>query len=168
MGLAKDLTGKRFGMLTVVKRATNTKLGKACWLCKCDCGNETVVRSHNLLSHITKSCGCLQREHARKMQKKNWKLATQKAYIWNKKNDWIDGTSLFSIINPPRKDNSSGVRGVSWNKKRSEWVAYITFQQRRFHLGWFTEKEDAIKARKEAEEKYFKPVIKKYKTSVER
>lgn len=54
----KDLTGKKFGMLTVLHRTDN--LGKnTMWLCKCDCGKETVVNGGRLVSGTTKSCGCL-------------------------------------------------------------------------------------------------------------
>lgn len=41
---AKDLTGKRFGKLVVVSRfPENAKNGKSRWLCKCDCGKESIV-----------------------------------------------------------------------------------------------------------------------------
>ena len=40
---AKDITGQRFGMLTVMKRAGTHKHRKALWKCKCDCGRTTVV-----------------------------------------------------------------------------------------------------------------------------
>lgn len=53
-----DLTGKRFGMLTVAKRAENIN-GRVAWLCKCDCGNEKVVKSIYLTTGDTRSCGCL-------------------------------------------------------------------------------------------------------------
>lgn len=57
-----DHTGKRYGKLVALKRVGRTeKRGKTTtplWLCKCDCGNETVVMSNNLLSGHTKSCGC--------------------------------------------------------------------------------------------------------------
>lgn len=61
-----DLTGQRFGRLTVIKRAEDRirKSGKheICWLCKCDCGNEKVVSRDNLKSGKTLSCGCLNKE----------------------------------------------------------------------------------------------------------
>ncbi|HAA0449444.1 TPA_asm: AP2 domain-containing protein, partial [Listeria monocytogenes] len=44
-----------------------------------------------------------------------------------------------------------------------KWEASITFKRNHHFLGRFTKKEDAIKARLEAEEKYFKPVIEKDK-----
>lgn len=53
-----DLTNKRFNNLTVVKLDRIDKHGSY-WLCKCDCGNEAVVRSSHLKSGMVKSCGCL-------------------------------------------------------------------------------------------------------------
>lgn len=52
-----DLTGKRFGKLTVIERA-ETKYGKTRWKCLCDCGNYTYTITHRLTSGATQSCGC--------------------------------------------------------------------------------------------------------------
>lgn len=54
-----DLTGKRFGRLTVLSRGGNTKDKRSTWLCLFDCGNCKVVRASNLIAGQTKSCGCL-------------------------------------------------------------------------------------------------------------
>ena len=56
-----DLTGQPFGRLVVIREA-GRKNGKVVWLCKCKCGAEVVVRSNDLRSEKTKSCGCLSRE----------------------------------------------------------------------------------------------------------
>lgn len=53
-----DLTGQRFGSLVVVSRAENSRQGTAMWLCQCDCGKTTVVRSFLLRKGRTTSCGC--------------------------------------------------------------------------------------------------------------
>ena len=58
MGKAIDETGKRYGILTVIKRVENDKFGKAQWLCKCDCGNEIIVAGSSLRRGNTKTCGC--------------------------------------------------------------------------------------------------------------
>lgn len=58
-----DLTGQRFGRLTVIERVQNTKTGQTRWLCRCTCGCETTVNGHELRNGDTKSCGCL--PHAR-------------------------------------------------------------------------------------------------------
>lgn len=57
----KDLTGKTFGLLTVIKRADNTKNGIAQWECLCNCGNLTIVRGDSLRRGVTQSCGCFVR-----------------------------------------------------------------------------------------------------------
>ncbi len=62
---ARDLTGQRFGRLTVIELAGKNKHGQRMWLCKCDCGTEKVVAEKHLKSGGTNSCGCLQREIAR-------------------------------------------------------------------------------------------------------
>lgn len=54
-----DLTGKKFGNLTVIKRLNYSEPGHTfLWECKCDCGNITIVRGTNLKSGHTISCGC--------------------------------------------------------------------------------------------------------------
>lgn len=69
---AKDLTGQRFGYLTVIERnGTSTgKVQKARWLCKCDCGNTVTRESQYLRSkHRTtpRSCGCHHGNETHKM-----------------------------------------------------------------------------------------------------
>lgn len=53
------------------------------------------------------------------------------------------------------KNNTSGVTGVSWNRKSGKWHSYIEINYKRINLGNFDNFEDAVNARKEAEEKYF-------------
>lgn len=57
----KDLTGQRFGLLTIQDLAYIDDDRRAIWNCKCDCGNITQVSSHSLLGGNTVSCGCLHR-----------------------------------------------------------------------------------------------------------
>ena len=60
-----DLTGQRFGRLVVLKQEETLKLGVTRWLCKCDCGEQTVTTTRALRSGLCRSCGCLHREAAR-------------------------------------------------------------------------------------------------------
>ena len=66
MGKFIDLTGQKFGKLTVVKRTTNPKNNKkdrhSYWLCDCDCGNTVIVVGTSLTSGTTKSCGCIRND----------------------------------------------------------------------------------------------------------
>lgn len=52
-------------------------------------------------------------------------------------------------------NNTSGYKGVTWDKNRNKWIAQITVNYKNIHLGRYENIEDAIKARKEAEVKYF-------------
>ena len=59
-----DLTGRKFGELTVVRRVENHRSGQAMWLCACSCGGEHKVTSHNLTCGDVRTCGCLSRKLA--------------------------------------------------------------------------------------------------------
>lgn len=63
----KDLTGRVFGMLTVVGYVGQDRQKMSLWLCQCACGASTVVRGPSLLRKTdpTKSCGCLSRAAAK-------------------------------------------------------------------------------------------------------
>lgn len=52
-------------------------------------------------------------------------------------------------------NNTSGDNGVYWHKKHQKWEALIGYNNKIIYLGLFENKEDAIQARREAEEKYF-------------
>lgn len=54
-----------------------------------------------------------------------------------------------------KTNNTSGITGVSWDNKAQKWAAHIMINYKKIHLGYFDKFEDAIKARKQAEEKYF-------------
>ena len=54
-----DLTGKKFGKLTVLGLNHKDARGKTYWLCECDCGNQTITGRNHLIGGTTKSCGCL-------------------------------------------------------------------------------------------------------------
>lgn len=56
-----DLTGKRFGRLTVLSRLPNDSRGRARWCCVCDCGKQTSVLGSHLRKQNIRSCGCLAR-----------------------------------------------------------------------------------------------------------
>ena len=58
------MTSKRFGRLTVVSRVKNNASNQPAYLCRCDCGKETIVAGAHLRSGHTKSCDCFQRETA--------------------------------------------------------------------------------------------------------
>ena len=149
-----DMTGQRFGRLTIiepVKKERRSTRGQM-WKCLCDCGKEVVVHRSELVAKKAQSCGCLSAELASERAAKNLGL--------------FDGTNISMLrqSNRPRANNTSGVRGVSWNKRKQKWSASIGLQGKDIYLGAYSKFEDAVAARKSAEEKYFAPIIEKYDT----
>jgi hypothetical protein len=59
MGHKVDLIGKRFSKLLVVAEHGRGKQKSVLWLCRCDCGKDTIVDTRQLNSGKTKSCGCI-------------------------------------------------------------------------------------------------------------
>lgn len=77
--LYEDLTGQKFGRLTVVRRDGSFK-GRRCWLCRCECGNIVKAITYNLKAGVVKSCGCLSVENRLSINK-NKRLSPKEAAI---------------------------------------------------------------------------------------
>lgn len=60
--ILKDLTGRRFGRLTVVGLAAKHNNRHTVWRCECACGQKRDVAAASLIGGYTKSCGCLRSE----------------------------------------------------------------------------------------------------------
>ena len=74
----------------------------------------------------------------------------------NRKNNLRIATHQQNTINRSvQSNNISNIPGVSWRKDRNKWRAYIAVNKKQISLGMFKTKEEAIKARKEGEIKYF-------------
>lgn len=56
--IRNDLTGRKFGRLTVLGYAGRNRFDHIQWLCRCDCGNETVKTTSSLANGRTVACGC--------------------------------------------------------------------------------------------------------------
>lgn len=131
----KEFVGKHFGDLEVIEYAGKWG-GLHHWKCKCKCGNETITTQGNLQTGHTTSCGCKQE----KQILENLKLC--------------DGTSVAILEASKRKllkSNKSGYTGV-YQAPDGLWRAQITFKGKTYHLGSFTDKMDAVRARKRGEE----------------
>lgn len=77
--MVNDLTGRVFGMLTVVERRSNTKYGTTAWLVRCECGEEKVSTGNHLITGQVASCGCAYR--ARKVVRSAARRGQQNAYV---------------------------------------------------------------------------------------
>ena len=134
-----ELTGQRYGRLVVLRQAEN--IGKrTAWLCRCDCGNEVVVRTNRLRSGHTTSCGC--------------KGPGATPGVGLPGLTYVEGTCLEMLrAKTVRRNNTSGVPGVDWQKKRGRWRASICFKGQRYFLGSYELFDEAVQARRLAEAK---------------
>lgn len=224
--MVKNMTGKKFGMLTIIEPAGALKNGEMFWRCRCDCGNETVTRGSLLRNGTTKSCGCYRKIAAQKFRKQNeyivvgttayvsmpnskqkmlcdvddwdklknfrWHLShgyattnmprssgsTQKTKRFhsfllntdhglmcdhinrnkldNRKSNLRVVTATENVLNRDiYRNNTSGYRGVSFNKPKNKWAARLTYNKKVIALGYFSEIMDAVEARRAGEIKYF-------------
>ena len=143
-----DLTGKRFGRLVAIEKTDKRDDNyNQYWLCKCDCGNYKEVTATSLNKGDVKSCGCLIDERQ--------KINGEKLGNWTIENHVIDNTNVANLTSKLSKRNTSGYRGVSWDKAKKLWRAQIRFKNISYHLGYYADKMDAVKTRQKAEEKLF-------------
>jgi hypothetical protein len=117
LGSFIDLTGKRFGRLTVVCRAPNHKK-QTVWKCHCDCGNIVDVQGGHLSGGKIISCGCYQRENNKRKATKHGQWGTKLHYVW---------LAMRQRYNNPKcKDYPHwGGRGI---QVCSEWNSFLTFE----------------------------------------
>lgn len=122
---AKDMAGKKFGKLTVIKRVEN-KPGSRCarWLCRCDCGNEIVTNGSTLRRGHCKSCGCIRRKALLHV-----KHGKSKERLYNV---WANMKSRCYCENDQAYKNYGG-RGI---KMCDEWLSYEPFRSWAFANGY--------------------------------
>lgn len=138
----------RFGRLTVVEESKERLDDQVTWTCKCVCGNTVNVKSVYLTTGQTKSCGCLKSE----IEKRNLRDEYE--------NKRIDGVALPLFKGKkPRKDSSTGFRGVSEYRtrvsKELRYRAWITVKGKRYYKSGFLTAEDAYyNGRLKLEEKH--------------
>ena len=75
----------------------------------------------------------------------------------------VDGTCIELLrAKTIRKNNTSGVTGVDWHPSANKWKASICFKGKRHYLGCYENFEDAVKARKMAEERYHDSFVREF------
>lgn len=135
-GRSLELTGMTFGELTVLRKieGKTSKERSFIWECRCSCGKIVEIPANQLMKGYHKSCGCMKVKHLKEA------------------NQYIEGTSLKMVFSDTvRTDNTSGYKGVY--RKADRWAVRIQYKGKRYFLGTFDKLEDAIRVRKEAEEK---------------
>lgn len=79
---ALDITGNRYGMLSVIAFMGRVGASQALWKCKCDCGNEVIARLGNLRNGHTRSCGCQRSEVTAKLKTTHGMYGTPEHRSW--------------------------------------------------------------------------------------
>ena len=225
MGAFIDLTGKKYGRLTVLRRADDNAHNKITWFCACACGREAIALGARLKEGSVRSCGCLRRELVTELGKNSRKLwqpiicgfyskiplttggyalvdtedlDNVKKYTWYIDNSGYARSHLYnprrsvsmhSLILPHGKEfcidhismdkldnrrhnlrvvtysknssntnihvnNTSGYRGVTFDKSAEQWRTTITREKRVTRIGRFDTPELAAKAYDEYCRKY--------------
>ncbi len=139
LGQKIDLTGQKFGRLTVLKEHGKDKYGAIEWLCQCDCGKQTIVTGNRLRSGHTKSCGCLNKEQITQLGKENaidltgqrfGKLTAlyptdkriQKCVVWHCQCDCGNEYDVSSYLLTSGKVSSCGCLGRSMGEEKIEQI----------------------------------------------
>lgn len=144
-----DITDKQFGKLIAKHYVKSGKQG-AIWHCECSCGGSVDTYVSYLTSGNVSSCGCLEKENRQKQNKKLQGMI-------------IGGTNVSLIRKTePNKNNTTGIRGVSWCTSKQKYIAAITFQKKQYYLCSSTDIEICKAIRKEAEDHIFGDFIKWY------
>ena len=138
----QDLVGLRFGNLTVLslsdKRAPRGIRTVPLWECRCDCGSITYKATDILKNGEVSMCSdCAPLYATEKMRERA---------------GFVGGTQISRIKSEKLSStNTSGVRGVYFDKRTGKWRARLKFKGKLMNFGSYTKFEDAVKARKEAE-----------------
>ncbi len=136
----QDLTGQKFGLLTVESFSHYTAGRHPYWNCRCECGNTKAVCVYNLRAGNTKSCGCLK---VRRGKTLNRDTAIH-----------YGGTQIEILAaKTTKRTNTSGFRGVSWVERTNKWRVCLTLRGVKYHLGYYTDFDEAVAARCKGEER---------------
>lgn len=116
-----DLTGHQYGRLVVAAPAGHRGKHRT-WLCRCDCGADTVVAGHHLRSGATTSCGCRSAEvtaersvtHGHKRNRR----ATRALACWN---------NMMSRCRNPKNEkwDRYGGRGITVDPRWNDFTAFL-------------------------------------------
>lgn len=115
----KDLTGQKFGRLTVLEHIYVDKKPYSRWVCQCECGNRVIRPRGDLVSGHSKSCGCLATELLINRNTKHGFYGEHLYNVWN---------TMRQRCNDPNKAHYDryGGRGISIC---NEWNDYNTFRE---------------------------------------
>lgn len=132
--------GAVFGALTV--EAVNGSRARV----RCECGREKDVEARDLARGAVTSCGC-------GIERLRRAAASCGA---------VDGTRLSSLTQRTRTRSASGVKGVTRGSVEGSWMARIKLAGEEYYLGQYPSLDEAVAARRRAEDALYGPVLRRY------
>lgn len=175
--------GKKYGRLTIMKIYRYGSKQKLKCICLCECGNTIDIYLHNLKNKNTLDCGCNQKNelYDEMIGKRFGKLTVIEGlphkevynakyrcicdcgnYVNVSRANLLQGTKSCGCIHristyndTLSKSNTSGIKGVHYDKASGKWMAKLTIQGKVYKKR-FWKIEDATKYRKDLEDKYHK------------
>ena len=144
-----DLIGKQFGHLTVIAKSKKRgNHGSHYWICQCDCGQKTVVRTALLTRGDITSCGHVSRD-----------FLIEK----NKDKEFVKHRTDAGLNDKKPSNNTSGYRNISRTMKNGNRVS--VGYNHVYHQGFRKTLAEAIDLREELREWYWESYRKnKHKT----
>ena len=128
-----DLTGRKYGRLTVIGLSPKMSGRKSYWVCTCSCGNKHVVRSDGLKGGNVQSCGCLKKEQDKENLTKNHRHKESHTRLHN---TWLSMKDRVSNQNNKRFSGYGG-RGITMHP---DWFnSYETFRDWALENGYSPE-----------------------------
>jgi hypothetical protein len=121
MGAFYDITGNKYGKLTVIKRIPNISARTTRWLCKCDCGKLHEVNKNNLINGKVSSCGCYAKElmTRNKYRETHSQSRTRLYFIWQ-------GMKQRCFDKNVKEYRRYGAKGIT---VCNEWMRFENFYQ---------------------------------------
>lgn len=125
-----DLTGKRFGLLTVLAyrgvHVTPCGTARRLWECKCDCGTIKTIQETSLKNGSTKSCGCWKRSMIKEHNTKHGGVHDRLYGIWK---------NMKHRCNNPNDSHYSAYGGKGIHVCE-EWSDYKCFKEWAYKHGY--------------------------------
>ena len=137
----KDLTGQKFGRLTVIKRIANhiqpNGASVTMWECQCECGNIHHVSSTGLIRGDSKSCGCLKKD----ISKYRFKYNNPKSKV-----NIYDLSKEYGICYTNNYDKTSGINYFYFDKDDYEKIKKYTwyFNGNGYAVAWFADSKKHV------------------------
>lgn len=141
-----NLIGQRFGKLVVISRSEKRGARGArtvpLWECRCDCGNITYKATDTLTNPNLSMCNVCVGKYAGQKMRENA--------------GFVEGTQVSRLLSTKLiSTNTSGCRGVYYDKRSGLWRARLKFKGRLMDFGSYKDFDDAVRARKSAEREYY-------------